>query len=199
MPQFFFPLFLHVRSRKCVPSPPLSRLVPHQPQYVLYWSQSCYWDCCCGRCCFVWPERKKHWTNSILLEQHCAIRRRELSFSLLYLAALCLVWPQTCINCLIIPTIFHLQLEMESKCTHAKERVRFHPFWSNPGSLFISCPSAIICSVSQDKRRQAQDPRHGREGQSRVGQQHMPAAPLTVEGIPRRSPVISAVPLDLPL
>lgn len=123
MPQFFSPLFLHVRSRKCVPSPPLSRLVPHQPQYVLYWSQSCYWDCCCGRCCFVWPERKKHWTNSILLEQHCAIRRRELSFSLLYLAALCLVWPQTCINCLIIPTIFHLQLEMESKCTHAKERV----------------------------------------------------------------------------
>lgn len=66
----FFSLFLHVRSRKCVPSPPLSHLVPHQPHYVLYWSQGCYSDCCCGRCCFVWPERKKHWTNSILLEQH---------------------------------------------------------------------------------------------------------------------------------
>lgn len=163
---------------------------------MLYWSQGCYSDCCCGRCCFVWPQRKKHWTNSILLKQHCAIRCRELSFSLLYLTALCLIWPRTCINCLIVPTIFHVQLEMESKCTRAKRKgTHFHPFWPTPGSLFTSCPLPLFAVYPSIKGDRPRTP--GREGPSREGQQHTPAAPLTMEEIPWRSPVISAVPLDL--
>lgn len=123
------------------------------------------------------------------------IRCRELSFSLLYLTALCLIWPRTCINCLIVPTIFHVQLEMESKCTCAKRKgTHFHPFWPTPGSLFTSCPLPLFSVYPSIKGDRPRTP--GREGQSREGQQHTPAAPLTMEEIPWRSPVISAVPLD---